>query len=63
MKCKWINSCPLRSFEREGKIDERWKKEYCEGDFDKCRRYQMTERGLLHVDNMMPNGSVKEDLE
>ena len=63
MYCKWINVCPLRIFEEKGTLDLRWKKEYCEKDFKKCKRYQMEEKGEAHSDNMLPNGKIDLDLK
>ena len=53
----------IRKFEKQGKIDNRWRKQYCEGDFSRCKRYQMTEKGTSHPDNMMPDGSIIEGLK
>ena len=63
MACKWIDSCPLRRFEEQGKLDLKWRKQYCEGDFAKCKRYQMTEKGTAHPDNMLPDGTVDKKLK
>ena len=60
MACKWLEVCPLRELEREGKIDEKWKKEYClsKNNWENCKRYQLEEKGQSHPDNMMPDGSI-----
>ena len=63
MTCKWLNSCPLRIFEKQGRLDNKWKKQYCEKDYTKCKRYQMTEKGISHPDNMMPDGTIDKDLK
>jgi len=62
MTCKWYNICPLRRLEKEGKISDRWKREYCESEnnWKNCKRYQMEERGEFHPDNLMPDGTIKE---
>ena len=57
MKCKWYYVCPLRNLEEQGRINNRWKKEYCEKDFEKCKRYKMEEKGIYHKDNLLPDGS------
>ena len=62
MKCKWIDVCPLRIFEEEGKLELNWKKEYCEGDYMRCKRFQREERGEHHPDNMLPDGEIDENL-
>lgn len=60
MSCKWIDVCPLRRLERQGKITGTWRERYCdtEGGWRECRRYQMEEEGLSHKDTMMPDGSA-----
>jgi hypothetical protein len=60
MVCKWYNVCPLRRLEEKGRIGDRWKREYCETErnWKNCKRYQMTERGEPHSDNMMPDGTL-----
>jgi len=63
MACKWLDVCPLRRFEKEGLMDDRWKKQYCEGDFTKCKRYQMTEKGMPRPDNMMPDGTINKKIK
>lgn len=57
MKCKWYFACPLRTLEKQGRIGNRWKKEYCEKDFIKCIRYKMEELGKSHDDELLPDGS------
>jgi len=63
MRCKWIDICPLRRFEEQGKLELKWKKEYCEGNYKKCVRYKMEEKGQSHPDNMLPNGEIDERLK
>ena len=64
MACQWLDYCPLRRFEEQGKLDDRWKKQYCESkdNWKNCKRYQMEEKGLYHSDNMMPDGIINEKL-
>lgn len=62
MECKWINVCPLRRFEEQGKLEIKWKKEYCEKDYKECIRYKMEEKGQPHPDNMLPNGAIDQRL-
>lgn len=63
--CKWFNVCPLRKFEKEGKISGKWRDEYCktERNWINCKRYQMEREGKTHPDNMLPDGKIDEDLE
>ncbi|MBD3164208.1 uracil-DNA glycosylase [Candidatus Woesearchaeota archaeon] len=58
MACKWINICPLRRFEQQGKLDLRWKKEYCESEnnWKNCRRYELEEKSIPHG-NLLPDGT------
>ena len=63
MECKWIDTCPLRKFEKQDRLDMKWRKHYCEGDFKNCRRYQMEEEGLKHPDAMLPDGKIHKNLE
>ena len=64
MICKWFDICPLRRLEREKKIDSSWAKNYCESsnNWKKCKRYQLEERGIIHPDNMLPNGEIDESI-
>jgi len=62
MKCKWLEICPLRMLEKEGKISNKWKKEYCESEdnWKNCKRYYLEEKGIEHED-ILPNGNkIKE---
>ena len=64
MACKWHELCPLRKFEKEGRLDRKWQNEYCksERNWENCKRYQMEEKGELHPDNLLPNGKIDENL-
>lgn len=64
MACKWYDLCPLREFERQGKLSKEWKNKYCETEdnWKNCGRYQMEEKNLYHPDNMMPDGTINERL-
>ncbi len=60
--CKWYPVCPLKRFYENGLIDEHWVRDYCFGDDLECIRYRMEERGIFHPDNMLPDGSIDENL-
>ena len=64
MVCKWYDLCPLRRFEKQGKLSGRWKNEYCktENNWKNCKRYQMEEKGIYHPDNMTPDGTIDKRL-
>jgi len=63
MTCKWYSVCPMKRYYEQGKIDGKWIKNYCKGDWSSCERYKMEERGEYHPDWMMPDGSINEDLK
>ncbi|MFW5961462.1 MAG: uracil-DNA glycosylase [bacterium] len=63
MACKWYQVCPIKRYHEQGKIDEKWVENYCHGDNESCVRYQMEERGEYHPDNMLPDGTIAEDLK
>ena len=65
MSCKWYNICPLRGFEEQGKLSNKWAKEYCKSDdnWKNCKRYQSEEQGVYHPDNMLPNGEIDKTLD
>jgi len=60
--CKWYPICPLKRFYEEGKLNKKWIERYCKGDWERCIRYQMEERGDYHPDWMLPDGSIDERL-
>ena len=60
--CKWELVCPMRWFYQQGQLDKKWIVEYCQGDWEKCKRYELEEKGIYHPDNMLPNGSIDESL-
>ena len=61
-KCKWFDICPLRKFEKEQKLDFKWRDKYCLDDFLHCQRYIETSKGISHPTNMLPDGSVNKSL-
>lgn len=61
--CKWYPVCPMKYYFEEGKLDEKWVREYCHGNWAACVRYQMEERGQFHPDNMLPDGTIDKSLE
>jgi len=65
MACKWYNVCPLRRFERQGKLDKSWGNNYCQSNnnWQNCKRYQLEEKGIYHPDNMLPNGQIDESID
>ncbi len=61
--CMWYEVCSIKEFIEEGRIDEKWEKEYCWGDSSKCVRKKMEEQGKYVPDNMMPDGTRDKSLE
>ena len=59
MTCTWHDLCSLRRWERQGKISEKWKRQYClsNENWKECKRYQLEERGISH-ENILPDGSM-----
>lgn len=52
----------MRYYYEQGKIDEKWIRQYCKGNFKNCVRYKMEENGEYHPDNMLPDGSTDGSL-
>ena len=61
--CKWYQVCPMKRFYENGKIDKKWIRLYCKGDWENCVRYQMEEEGRFHPDWMLPDGTLDERLK
>ena len=61
--CKWFEVCPLKRFYQEGRLDKKWIEDFCQGDYAQCLRYNMEEEGIYHPDNMMPDGTIDENLK
>jgi len=57
MRCKWYSVCPMRRFEREGRIGNEWNRKYCSGNYEACVRYRKEEAGIPHQDILLPDGS------
>ena len=62
-ECKWYYCCPMKRFYEQGKLDERWVRDYCRGDWSKCVRYYMEENQQPHPDRMLPDGTLDETLK
>jgi len=60
--CFWYPVCPMKCFYESGLIEEHWVRDYCWAGNPDCVRYQMEAKGLPHPDNMLPDGSIREDL-
>jgi len=58
-RCKRYQSCPIKFYVDQGKLDPEWVENYCLVGNKNCVRYQMEESGIDHPDNMLPNGTIK----
>jgi len=61
--CEWYPVCPMKRFYEEGKLDKKWIELYCKGDWKSCIRYQMVEKGEVHPDWMLPDGTLDKKLQ
>jgi uracil-DNA glycosylase family 4 len=61
-ECKWYPVCPMKRYSEQGKLSGEWIERYCRGDWERCVRYQMEERGEFHPDRMLPDGTLHEEL-
>jgi uracil-DNA glycosylase family 4 len=62
-ECKWYPSCPMKRFCQQGRLEKKWIELYCKGDWKSCIRYKMEEKGELHPDFMLPDGSLDKRLK
>ena len=60
--CKWYNICPMKRFYEEGRVDKELIEKYCLGDYKKCKRYQLVEKGKFCSDYILPNGKIDRRL-
>jgi DNA polymerase len=60
--CRWYELCPMKEYLEEGRLDRSWVDRYCHGDWHRCVRYQMEERGEYHPDWMLPDGTLAPEL-
>ncbi len=52
----------MKRFYEKGLLDISWVQEYCRGNWKECERYKMEEAGKAHPDNMLPDGTIDENL-
>jgi predicted metallo-beta-lactamase superfamily hydrolase len=60
--CKWYYACPIRQYTEKGKLERYWIENYCLVNNNNCIRYEMEEKGEYHPDNMLPDGTIRNDL-
>jgi len=63
MTCKWFPVCPMKRYHEMDKLDKYWINNYCKGNYKKCKRYIMEEKGEHHPDWMLPDGTLDESLK
>jgi len=61
-ECKWYQVCPMKKFYERGMLNKKWVELYCKGNWESCVRYQMEEKGEMHPDCMLPDGSIDKKL-
>ena len=61
--CKWYNCCPIKYYVEKGLLERKWIEDFCLISNKECIRYQKEESGEFHPDNMLPNGTIREDLK
>ena len=61
--CQWFEVCPLKRFYEQRNLSKKWIEDYCWGNYEKCARYKMEDKGIYHPDNMMPDGTIDENLK
>ena len=63
LSCRWFEVCPLKRFYEQRKLNKKWIEDYCWGDYSECARYKMESEGTYHPDNMLPDGTIDENLK
>ncbi len=61
--CKWFPVCPMKYFYEAGKLDSKWIKNFCMQNYQQCVRFQKEEAGVYHSDDMLPDGSIDNNLK
>lgn len=54
--CEHSFGCPLFPILSKSNALEYWKRSYCEGDYQRCARFEKMSKGLLVEPNLLPNG-------
>lgn len=60
--CVWYDTCPIKSYSDRGFLETFWVDQYCLVNNNSCVRYQMEKAGESHPDNMLPDGTLRDDL-
>ncbi|MBA7551961.1 hypothetical protein ES705_44512 [subsurface metagenome] len=52
----------MKKFYESGSLEEKWVADYCWVNNPNCVRKKLEEISKYHPDNMLPDGSIREDL-
>ncbi|MBN2444857.1 MAG: hypothetical protein JXJ04_26115 [Spirochaetales bacterium] len=52
----------MKYYYEKGLLEEKWVSDYCWVNNPKCVRKKMEEQGKYHPDNMLPDGSIRENI-
>jgi hypothetical protein len=61
-ECIWYSLCPMKRYLEAGRLDGRWVRRFCHGDWEHCVRYQLEAAGWPHPDWMLPDGRLDDSL-
>jgi len=53
----------MKRYYEKGLIEKHWVDDFCHGDWNSCKRFQMEEAGKYHPDNMLPSGESDKSLK
>lgn len=60
MSCSHKDACPMYVEFKLKTVLKFWQKSYCDGDFARCERYQLSLEGKPVPINLLPNGKVMD---
>ena len=52
----------MKYYTDNGLLEKKWVRDYCNGIWQECIRYLLEENGTYHPDNMLPDGTIDQDL-
>lgn len=62
MACLYHPRCNLAALFTSRSAMLRWRREYCEGEYRECQRFQLEQAGQPVPEGLLPNGFVLEPL-
>lgn len=57
-KCPHMHNCEMYEIFTLAGTLETWKINYCTGDYERCKRYELASQGKPVAVNLMPNGAL-----